>query len=433
MGKLMNLYMREERKLFLGGLAEVTTEKDLRATFDEFGTIVDCKVMRDHESGKSRGFGFVTFASSFMTEAALDKAPFEINGAKISPKRATPDVERFKQTKQEFQQSNTMLDQLCEGKRSIFVGALRDNISEEDLEQYFSGFGRVVRACKCTDPETGELRRFGFVDFADYGVVRKVMNITKHYIKGKRIKVDLSRPRIEFSHQTKTVYVGGLEDGIDDPELHTYFSEFGFVTRALRIPNKDGPKEKFGFVDFDDYDAVDMVITQREHYVCGHKVKVELALPLINDTLYECHEATSEVTTETWEEQVQRKLQYAIPDQGAWGEKNNYEIFVKGGADIASKNVRIPRGMLEYVAGMAGKVVSSIADDTGTRIMIKKPEMGAKDAIITITGKKEGLNQATFIMANIVKSNMHRLNLSSLSSSGSADKDKEKDKEDKKK
>ena len=27
------------------------------------------------------------------------------------------------------------------------------------------------------------MRRFGFVDFADYGVVRKVMNITKHYIK----------------------------------------------------------------------------------------------------------------------------------------------------------------------------------------------------------------------------------------------------------
>ena len=92
---------------------------------------------------------------------------------------------------------------------------------------------------------------------------------------------------------------GVLEDGIDDPELQTYFSEFG----ALRIPNKDGPKEKFGFVDFDDYDAVDMVIQQREHYVCGHKVKVELALPLINDTLYDCPGAM-EVTTETWEEQV---------------------------------------------------------------------------------------------------------------------------------
>ena len=68
-------------------------------------------------------------------------------------------------------------------------------------------------------------------------------------------------------------------------------------------------------MDFDDYDAVDMVMQQREHYVCGHKVKVELALPLINDTLYDCPGAT-EVTSETWEEQVQRKLQYAIPDQG---------------------------------------------------------------------------------------------------------------------
>ena len=68
--------------------------------------------------------------------------------------------------------------------------------------------------------------------------------------------MDLSRPRIEFSHQTKTVFVGGLEDGIDDPELMKYFSEFGFVTRALRIPNGDEPKRKYGFIDFDDYDAV---------------------------------------------------------------------------------------------------------------------------------------------------------------------------------
>ena len=67
-------------------------------------------------------------------------------------------------------------------------------------------------------------------------------------IQGKRIRVELSRPRIEFSHQTKTVFVGGLEDGIDDPELYKYFSEFGFVTRALRIPDKDNPKRKYGFI-----------------------------------------------------------------------------------------------------------------------------------------------------------------------------------------
>lgn len=42
--KLLNTYMREERKLFLGGIAEETTEKDLKKTFSPFGTIMDCKV-----------------------------------------------------------------------------------------------------------------------------------------------------------------------------------------------------------------------------------------------------------------------------------------------------------------------------------------------------------------------------------------------------
>ena len=75
--------------------------------------------MRDAATGTSRGFGFVTFASSFMTEAALDKAPFEICGAKVQPKRATPDKPRYKQTNTEF---DTTLDKACEGKRSIFIG-----------------------------------------------------------------------------------------------------------------------------------------------------------------------------------------------------------------------------------------------------------------------------------------------------------------------
>ena len=60
-------------------------------------------------------------------------------------------------------------------------------------------------------------------------------------------------------------------------------------------------------------------------------------------------------------------------------------------------------------------MIESIADDTGTRLGIKKGEAGSRDVIITITGKREGIKQATFIMAKIVKSNIHKLNLSSSS------------------
>ena len=156
------------------------------------------------------------------------------------------------------------------------------------------------------------------------------MNVTKHFIQGKRIRVELSRPRIEFSHQTKTVFVGGLEDGIGDVELMRYFSEFGFVSRAVRIPDRENDSyRKFGFVDFDDYDPVDIVVGQRDHFIGGHRVRVELALPLVHDSLYEKDIIEQ---NETWMEKVKRKLQYAVPDQGIWGETmNNYEVFVQGG------------------------------------------------------------------------------------------------------
>merc|ERR1712156_759200 len=276
------------------------------------------------------------------------------------------------------------LDESCKDKRSIFVGALKETITEDNLVQYFNGFGKVLRAVKIQDKESGVKKTYGFVDFAEFGVVRKIMNITKHFIQGKRIRVELSRPRIEFSHQTKTVFVGGLEDGIDDPELYKYFSEFGFVTRALRIPDKDNPKRKYGFIDFDDYDAVDIVVGQREHYIEGHRVRVELALPLLNDSLYE---KDIVVPGETWLEKVQRKLQFAIPDHGAWGETiDNFQIFVK------QKNVK------------------EVANDTNTRITVIKPEKGAKNVKFNITGDVKDVNAAQYIFQKIVKSNIHKLN-----------------------
>ena len=87
-----------------------------------------------------------------------------------------------------------------------------------------------------------------------------------------------------------------------------------------------------------------LVVGQRDHFIEGHRVRVELALPLINDSLYE---KDIVVPGETWIEKVQRKLQYAIPDHGTWGETlDNYAIFVQGGPDVKTIQFKIPRGML---------------------------------------------------------------------------------------
>ena len=201
----------------------------------------------------------------------------------------------------------------------------------------------------------------------------------------------------------------GCKNNFVDKELKKYFDEFGFVTRALRIPDKDGPKRKFGFVDFDDYDAVDLVVSQREHHIEGHRVRVELALPLLNDSLYE---KDIVVPGETWMEKVQRKLQFAVPDRGEWGETmDNYEVFVKGGPGVKTVQFKVPRGMLEYVVGMGGKVVEEISNDTNTRIVLQKPALGAKTCVFAVTGKAEDVNAAQYIFQQIVKSNVHKLNM----------------------
>lgn len=66
-------------KLFVGGLAWGTTDESLRQAFEPFGNLVDAKVIKDRETGRSRGFGFITFEDS----DACGKAMREMNGASI--------------------------------------------------------------------------------------------------------------------------------------------------------------------------------------------------------------------------------------------------------------------------------------------------------------------------------------------------------------
>ena len=80
-------------KLFVGGLSADTTEADLRRSFATFGDIVDAVVVADRGTGRSRGFGFVSFRDAASAEAAikgmngteLDGQPIKVNRAEARP------------------------------------------------------------------------------------------------------------------------------------------------------------------------------------------------------------------------------------------------------------------------------------------------------------------------------------------------------------
>ena len=67
------------KKLFVGGLAWATTEDTLRDTFAEHGEVQEVKIITDRETGRSRGFGFVTFANETDANNAIDA----LNGTQL--------------------------------------------------------------------------------------------------------------------------------------------------------------------------------------------------------------------------------------------------------------------------------------------------------------------------------------------------------------
>ncbi|GLT86226.1 hypothetical protein SLE2022_043800 [Rubroshorea leprosula] len=50
-----------EYRCFVGGLAWATDDQSLERAFSQFGEIIESKIINDRETGRSRGFGFVTF------------------------------------------------------------------------------------------------------------------------------------------------------------------------------------------------------------------------------------------------------------------------------------------------------------------------------------------------------------------------------------
>lgn len=74
-------------KLFVGGLAWATTDDGLRAAFEEF-EVSDAVVLKDRESGGSRGFGFVTVNASKVGDAIAKWNNQELDGRRIRVQEA---------------------------------------------------------------------------------------------------------------------------------------------------------------------------------------------------------------------------------------------------------------------------------------------------------------------------------------------------------
>jgi cold-inducible RNA-binding protein len=75
-------------KLFVGGLAWETTESSLTDHFSAFGDVVEAKVITDRDTGRSRGFGFVTYGDAESASKAVEG----LNGSELDSRTIRVDL-----------------------------------------------------------------------------------------------------------------------------------------------------------------------------------------------------------------------------------------------------------------------------------------------------------------------------------------------------
>lgn len=79
-----------ETKLYVGNLSYATTEDDLRTLFAQAGTVKSISLIKDRDSGRSKGFAFV----EMETQSEAEKAITQFNGTLLNERAINVNIAR---------------------------------------------------------------------------------------------------------------------------------------------------------------------------------------------------------------------------------------------------------------------------------------------------------------------------------------------------
>ncbi|XP_062003982.1 UBP1-associated protein 2C-like [Rosa rugosa] len=175
------------RKLFVRGLAWNTSSDTLCAAFSEHGEIEEGAVIYDKASGKSRGYGFITYKHMESTHHAL-RAPSKLIDGRMA-----------------------VCNLACEGltgsssthdltQRKLYIGGLSPNVTSEMLLHFFGRHGDIEEGSVAYDKDTNESRGFGFVTFKTVEAAKKAIDDPQKTLGGRNVIVKLAD-----SHKGRTI------------------------------------------------------------------------------------------------------------------------------------------------------------------------------------------------------------------------------------
>lgn len=224
--------------LYIKNLPESWNDEKMEEEFKVFGEILSHKVAFDHETGKSKCFGFISFKEHDQAEAAVEAMDGkEIDGKKIYCGRAQKKAERESELKAKYDKLKQERIQRYQGV-NLYVKNLDDSITDESLREAFKTFGSITSAKVITDLDDkksiekasegvaegddgepkktgGRSKGFGFVCFSSPEEATKaVTEMNGRILGGKPLYVALAQRKEDRKAHLQAQYMQRVSTGI---------------------------------------------------------------------------------------------------------------------------------------------------------------------------------------------------------------------------
>jgi len=170
------------KRIYVGNLASHTTERDLTDLFERVGRIVSASIITDHDTGRSKGFGFVEMGSEDAERAITQLNQMDLNGRTLSVTEARARLQ-------------SSAERGIPPSR-LFVGNLPYNATAAELKEFFSSVGLVSFVSLPVERESGKPRGFAFVEFPDHAHAQEaVRRFHNQPFNGRALVVNEARAR----------------------------------------------------------------------------------------------------------------------------------------------------------------------------------------------------------------------------------------------
>jgi len=180
------------KKLYVAGISFDATEDQLIQFFSRYGQVEKANVMKDKQTSRSRGFGFVSFVDEGVVQDILNQhnaTKLEWEGRTLDLKAAVP---KGASVLSSYGGSHVPVVR----NKKLYIAGLLQSTTDESLHAYFSKFGTVAEATIQKNHGTGESRGFGFVTFQDVGSVERVLE-QSHMLDNQPIDCKVAVPKMQ--------------------------------------------------------------------------------------------------------------------------------------------------------------------------------------------------------------------------------------------